>query len=336
MTTDTPDTAMADSSIAEAVAEKPARTGATVGAPPVAESSATARLSAAERLNFLLTNRIPRRWATLFMGWYSQIESPTLTRLSLAIWRLFADDLRLFEAETTTFRSLRECFTRRLKPGARSFDEHPLIASSPCDAIVGECGRIRGQQLIQAKGFPYTLGELLADSQLAERYRNGSFVTLRLKSSMYHRFHAPLDCRVDTVSYISGDTWNVNPVALKCVEKLFCRNERAVIELQTADPAHAITLVPVAAVLVASIQLHGLDYPLDLRYRGPNRIACQQAFSKGDEMGYFQHGSTIIVLAPAGASLAPDVAPGTLLRAGQPLLQLPPRSQRCHKNVTQA
>ena len=75
-----------------------------------------------------------------------------------------------------------------------------------------------------------------------ERHRNGIYVTLRLTSSMYHRFHAPYDCRVERVTYISGDTWNVNPIALKRIERLFCRNERAVIETRlaaTGDVAHA-------------------------------------------------------------------------------------------------
>ena len=93
------------------------------------------RLTAGERLNFLLTNRIPRRWATLFMGWYSRIDSPLLTRFSMAIWRLFADDLRLFEAETTEFRSLRDCFIRRLKPGARADHARSVAGRVPvrCD-----------------------------------------------------------------------------------------------------------------------------------------------------------------------------------------------------------
>src|SRR5271170_3997493 len=81
-----------------------------------------ARFFLQEDLNFLLTNRIPRRQATLFMGWFSRIESPLLARLSIAIWRLFADDLRLDEAKRTDFRSLHECFVRELRPGSRPVD----------------------------------------------------------------------------------------------------------------------------------------------------------------------------------------------------------------------
>jgi len=211
----------------------------------------------------------------------------------------------------------------RLKPGARTVTPDPSLAAAPCDAIVGECGPVVNGRLLQAKGFPYTLAELLGDDRLAHRYANGTFATLRLKSSMYHRFHAPVDCRISAVNYISGDTWNVNPVALKCIEKLFCGNERAVIELHLPNPAYSITLVPVAAVLVASMQIHCLDKPLDLRYRGPNLLPCDAHLDKGEEMGYFQHGSTIVVLASKGIRLADDLRTGRLIRMGEPLLRMP-------------
>ena len=79
--------------------------------------------------------------------------------------------------------------------------------------MVGACGRIEGTTVFQAKGFPYELKDLIPDASLLAKYRDGLFVTLRLKSSMYHRFHAPLDCRVQKLTYVSGDTWNVNPIA---------------------------------------------------------------------------------------------------------------------------
>ncbi|HVN27044.1 MAG TPA: archaetidylserine decarboxylase, partial [Candidatus Binataceae bacterium] len=179
-------------------------------------------------LNFLLTNRIPRALATRLMGWYSKIESPALARASIAIWKLFAD-LDLDEAQTQRFDSLHACFTRKLRTGARPIDASETVLTSPCDAIVGTCGRVRDGQLIQAKGSPYALRDLLPDPELIELYRDGLYVTLRLTASMYHRFHAPYDCAVTKVTYISGDTWNVNPAALKRVAKLFCKNERAVI-----------------------------------------------------------------------------------------------------------
>ncbi len=184
------------------------------------------RLIEQEDINFLLTNRIPRRFATQFIGWFSRIEQPLVRDLSIGVWRLFSD-LDLREAKKTQFRSMHDCFTRELKDGARPIDARPDILVSPCDAIVGACGEIAGTRLYQAKGFPYTLEDLLGDRGLVEAHRNGRYVTLRLTSSMYHRFHAPHDCRIEEVIYISGDTWNVNPIALKRVERLFCKNERA-------------------------------------------------------------------------------------------------------------
>ncbi len=276
------------------------------------------RLLLQEDLNFLLTNRIPRIALTRWMGWFSRIRSPWLARLSIAVWRLFTD-LDLSEARKTRFDSLHDCFTRELKPGARPFDTDPNVLCSPCDAIVGACGHAQGQTVWQAKGFPYTLQDLMGTRELAQAHANGVFVTLRLTSSMYHRFHAPHDIAVDRVTYISGDTWNVNPIALKRVERLFCKNERAVIEGRLADDTR-VTLVPVAAVLVASIRLHWLNVLLHLRYRGPNVIPCHATLHKGEEMGWFEHGSTIIVFVPHGWRLHEQIATGQRLRAGQPLL----------------
>jgi phosphatidylserine decarboxylase len=254
------------------------------------------------------------------MGWWSRIEHPWVCSGSIALWRLFSD-LDLSEAKTTEFKSLHDCFTRELQPGARPIDRDAAHLVSPCDGLVGACGPIGCGTLLQAKGFPYSLTELLADEQWAQQYTGGQYVTLRLTSSMYHRFHAPDHCRVEQVNYIAGDAWNVNPIALKRVEKLFCRNERAVIRCRLASGA-ALTLVPVAAILVASIRLKFIDVRLHLRYPGPNRIPCNAPLRRGEEMGWFEHGSTIIVLVPQGFSLAEGVQPGAGVRMGQALIRL--------------
>ncbi len=275
-----------------------------------------------EEINFLLTNRIPRRWLTQFMGWFSQIEQPLVRDCSLAVWRSFSN-LNLEEARKTRFRSVHDCFTRELREGARPIDTDAAIVTSPSDGIVGAFGRIEGTTLVQAKGFPYTLQDLLGDPALVAQYRDGWYVTLRLKASMYHRFHAPHDCRVRRVTYVAGDTWNVNPIALERVERLFCKNERVTIVAEIAAGGHAITLVPVAAVLVAGIRLHFLDTVMDLKYRGPRVYACDVALRKGEEMGWFQHGSTIIVFAPPAFAITDNVRPGATVRMGQALLRVP-------------
>ncbi len=279
------------------------------------------RIFEQEDINFLLTNRIPRRLATQFIGWFSRIEQPLVRDLSIATWRLFSD-LDLTEARKTQFRSLLDCFVRELKAGARPIDGTPDILVSPCDAIVGACGTIEGTELYQAKGFPYTLQDLLCDSAAVEAHRNGRYVTLRLTSSMYHRFHAPHDARLDQVTYVSGDTWNVNPIALKRVERLFCKNERAVLRMTLAAGGQTVTLVAVAAILVASIRLHAVEALLNQDYHGRNVIACASDYRKGDELGWFQHGSTIIAFTPDGYSLCDNVSEGATIRMGQPLLRL--------------
>jgi phosphatidylserine decarboxylase len=283
--------------------------------------SLIAVLTQQEDLNFLLTNRVPRAALTRFMGWFSKIEHPLIRELSIACWRLFSD-LDLSEARHQNFKSLHACFTRELKPGLRPADPDAAIVVSPCDAIIGAHGPIADTELFQIKGAGYSLLDLLGDPALVEAHRNGRFITLRLTSSMYHRFHAPYDGRIEQVSFISGDTWNVNPVALKRIERLFCKNERAVIRTRLTT-GEALTLVPVAAILVASIRLHFLNIILNAQSRGPTVFPCDASVRKGDELGWFEHGSTIIVLAPDHFAFCGNVAEGARIRAGQPLMRKP-------------
>ena len=281
------------------------------------------RLLQQEDLNFLLTNRVPRIALTRFMGWFSQRRQPWVRDLSIATWKAFAD-LDLSDARKQHFDSLHDCFIRELKPGARWLDPDPAVLTSPSDAIVGACGAMAGVELIQAKGFPYALTDLLGDNPAAAAaYRDGCYATLRLTSSMYHRFHAPQPMTVHHVTYLSGDTWNVNPIALKRVQRLYCKNERAVIHATLHSGGHPIALVAVAAILVASIRLHWLDTLLHVRYGGAHELPGVAHFAKGQEMGWFQHGSTIIVFAPKGFTLAAGIAPGVAIRMGQPLIRLP-------------
>ena len=279
------------------------------------------RLLLQEDLNFLLTNRIPRHAATSFMGWFSRLEHPALVKASLALWRLFTE-LDLSDAKPQAYRSLHAVFTRELVPGARPVDPRPAVFTSPCDAIVGAHGTVEAGQVLQAKGFPYRVGELLGSDDEARAWEGGRYVTLRLTSAMYHRFHAPADATVEHVRHIAGDTWNVNPIALARVERLFCRNERAVLRLALAS-GHRVALVPVAAILVASLKLHFLPLRLNRAYRGPDELPCQVPVAKGQELGWFEHGSTIVVFAPPGFALAEGLESGTRIRMGQALMTLP-------------
>jgi phosphatidylserine decarboxylase len=196
------------------------------------------------------------------------------------------------------------------------------ILTSPCDGILGSCGEVQNGQVFQAKGFPYALQDLFGDAAAAQPWHDGVYATIRITSAMYHRFHAPFDGELHRVDYMNGDTWNVNPIALKRVEKLFCKNERAVLHMTTADQ-HPIALVPVAAILVASIRLHAIDTVLHTRYKGPHHFDLAHPFTKGQEMGWFQHGSTILVFAPKGFVLFPGLENGSPLKMGQPLMAYP-------------
>lgn len=281
-----------------------------------------ARATAHEGLNFALSNRVPRRALTRLVGRVARSESPFVRGPALALWRLFCD-VDLSDAETTRFRSLREGFTRPLRPGARPVDPDPGAVTSPCDGVVVACGPVRGTELMQVKDRPYPLAELLRDAVLAEAHRGGTYVTLRLTAGMYHRFHAPHDCVVERVDHLPGDVWNVNPPALARVDRLYCRNERAVVRTRlVAGPR--LTLVPVAAILVAGIRLHCAGGLLGERHGGPSRHDLRAPHAKGDEMGWFEHGSTIVVLAPRGLALCDDVREGATLRMGRPLMRLPP------------
>jgi phosphatidylserine decarboxylase len=273
-----------------------------------------------EDFNFLVTNQIPRRLATRFMGWFSRIEQPLVRDLSIAAFALFAGDLRLDEARKTRFTSLHDCFVRELKDGARPQHPDPSVLVSPCDGIVVACGAMAGTRLLQVKGSDYSLEELLGETAAVERYRGGVYATLRLTSNMYHRFHAPCGCRVERATYISGDVWNVNPIALRRIPRLYCRNERLAIHLR-ADGGAPLALVAVGAILVGSIHASFVDEPPRVPRPGLTSIPCGRAFRKGDELGYFHHGSTIVVLGGEGLSLADHIRTGTLVRTGEALLR---------------
>ena len=281
-----------------------------------------ARLVAHQGLNFLLTNRIPRRLATRFMGWFSRIENPLVRDVSIWAWQLFAQ-LDLSDSRETQFRSLHACFVRRLKDGARTIDGDPKIVVSPCDAIVGAFGTVERGRAYQIKGAPYAIADLFGDVRAVDCYDGWVFITLRLTSAMYHHFHAPQDGVVESVRHIAGDVWNVNPAALRRVQRLFCRNERAVITMRLAGSNQSLALITVAAILVAGIRLSFLAPARQLRGIGSRTICCAVTVRKGEEMGWFEHGSTIILLAPRGFRVCDSVQEGDRMRIGQALLRVP-------------
>ncbi|OYW45568.1 MAG: phosphatidylserine decarboxylase [Sphingomonadales bacterium 12-68-11] len=274
-----------------------------------------------ENVNFWLTNRIPRYALTRFMGWFSKVEFPPVRAASIAAWKLFCD-VDFSDAAPARYRSLREAFIRPLKPGARAIDPDPAVIASPCDAIVGAFGRIEQGTALQVKGMPYPIADLLGSAEDAAPFAGGWYVTLRLTAGMYHRFHAPHDLIVEQVRYISGDTWNVNPPALRRIGRLYCKNERAPIAVRLAGDGRRVMLVPVAAVLVASIRLPWLDAEADVRSQGERAVPSGARFAKGDEMGWFEHGSTIVVLAPPEHVPVAALVEGSRIRMGETLMRI--------------
>lgn len=277
------------------------------------------RVASVQALNFWLTNRIPRVLVTRFIGWYSVRESEKLTRLSIAVWRLFSD-LDLSESPAVKYRSLREVFTRPLLPGRRPVDASAHAWCSPSDAIVGAHGRVHAGIVFQAKGAPYALRELLGENAEIADLEGWNYLTLRLTSAMYHRFHAPVNLRVVRVDYISGDVFNVNPPALQRIPSLFCRNERAIIHC-IADSGHAFMIVAVAAILVASIQLHCIPQRLSLALPGNCSFNCDFTAEKGEELGWFEQGSTLIMLYPSDMQLHAGIEQNQRIQMGQKLLE---------------
>jgi len=271
-----------------------------------------AALAANERLNYVATNWLPRRTLTRAMGRFSKIEHPWVARASIAVWKTFSA-VDLSDARDGAWRSMHACFIRQLTPGARTFVANRDQLASPSDGIVVASGAIAGDSIVQAKGRRYSIAELTGGE--GDAYIGGSFVTLRLTAGMYHRFHAPQDGTVDRVRYFPGDCFNVNPPALKRVDRLYCRNERATVRLRLNDGT-PVLLVPVAAILVAAIRLTFLDTVALLRDQPTPVADCDAALSQGDEMGWFEHGSTIVMLAPAPFRLADNLATGDTVRAG--------------------
>lgn len=281
----------------------------------------------ASALNFALTNRLPRRSVTRFAAWFTRVQHPLVRDASLFIWQLFAGGLNLHEAKKRQFTSVHDVFVRELKEGSRPLDKSPDAIVSPCDGIVGAFGAIQGGQLIQAKGMDYTLGELLIDPALASRFEDGIYATLRLTSTMYHRFHAPYNVHIDEVIYAPGDVWNVNPPALARVQRVYCRNERAIIPASLDGQGASIAIVAVAAILVDGIRLEFANTAFRLGSSGPRRITCKASVRKGHELGHFQHGSTIIVLGTRGLALDANISSGQVIKVGQRLFRLAARSQ---------
>jgi len=231
-------------------------------------------------------------------------------------------------AEPDPFRypSFNAFFTRELRPGARPIagDEHDLV--SPVDGTLSQLGTVHDGQLLQAKGYAYTAGALLADEVAARRYEGGAFVCAYLAPYDYHRIHMPLAGRLTATRYVPGHLFSVNAATARTVPNLYARNERVVCEFDTAHGPLAVVMV--GALFVGSIGtvFAGEVNPPAARGGGVRHIdaGIGTQFARGAELGRFNMGSTVVLLLGNGDTrFTPALDPGKVLRLGQPLLRCP-------------
>ncbi|MDT8439023.1 MAG: archaetidylserine decarboxylase [Wenzhouxiangellaceae bacterium] len=248
-------------------------------------------------------------------------NSKRLARPMIAlIRRLFAIELDDYQMPDGGFATFDAFFTRALRPGARRFPDDPAAIACPSDGRISQIGAVTGGSLLQAKGRSFRLHELLADRDWAERLDGGRFVTVYLAPSDYHRVHVPVSGRLLREWRVPGKLFSVSEATTRTVDRLFARNERMVALFET-------THGPVAVVMVAAMLVAGIETTWDTNGpTRPGRTVSKRDFDpqpelvRGDELGRFHWGSTVIVVTPPGApAWRPELSAGAVVRLGQPL-----------------
>jgi phosphatidylserine decarboxylase len=224
------------------------------------------------------------------------------------------------ERDAGTYRTFTDFFTRRLKPDLRPIAQGEDVACSPVDGTVGQVGGIESGTLVQAKGKTYGLAELLVDEDDARAYDGGTYATLYLAPRDYHRIHAPLSGRITGYTYVPGHLWPVNAKGIAEIDRLFAVNERLITHMETA--AGRVAVVKVGATCVGRIRAT-YDDVVTNNGRSPfRRVRYDVPFdvAKGEELGVFEMGSTVIVLFQRGRiTLDPLIETGARVRLGQAL-----------------
>jgi phosphatidylserine decarboxylase len=240
--------------------------------------------------------------------------------LRAAAYRAFARatgaDLDEAELDLRAYSSLGDLFARRLRPGARAVcpDNDAIVA--PCDGVLAARGTAVDGALVQAKGRNYQLEDLVVDPVLAAELRGGDYATVYLSPRDYHRVHAPIDAHLVRYDYVPGALWPVNPVVASRRDRLLVRNERVVI---TLDAGHfgKVAVVMIGASGVGNIKLEHANETAAWRAAGePRRIEVGVDVARGDELGAFRLGSTVVmVFKPGKIQLEGEV--GQTLRFGE-------------------
>lgn len=263
---------------------------------------------------------MPRRLVSRLMGQVGRLQPPAfiLQPILQAYSRHFGVNFDEMARPIESYRSFLDFFTRPLKEGARPMDPDPRVICSPADGAVQNAGGIDEGTILQVKGLPYSVAELLGSTEDAAPFDGGTFLTAYLSPGDYHRYHWPFDGTVQTVRHLPGDLWPVNERAVHGVPGLFARNERVAIVGRTAT-GHAFAYVPVGALNVGSIRLSFHD----VRTNRMRNAAVQtwnlgdHAIERGGECGYFEFGSSIVLLLERGAGSYDALEPGAKLRVGE-------------------
>lgn len=270
-----------------------------------------------------LIHRLPQNAMSRTVG---KITASRLSRLAIRGYiNLYKVDVSMIEKPVKEYRTLKEFFCRRLQPEARPIDKDPEVVVSPVDGTVLQMGDIDQGTLIQAKGKPYTLLELLGnDAEMAERWYGGRFITIYLSPRDYHRIHMPIDGKLLQYTYLPGRLYPVNRLGVEHVDRLFARNERLITYVDS-PAAGCVALVKVGALFVGSVKVHYGSATTNVR---GGRQVCQTFpdtpfYEKGRELGWFEFGSTVILLfEPERVQWAAGIEEGSPLLMGQALARI--------------
>ena len=280
-------------------------------------------MSLVKQLKVLPQYLVPQHTLSSAMHWLTTRETPWLKNLMIKSFiRLY--DIDLSEAERSNpedYRSFNDFFTRALKADARPISEAPLI--SPADGVISRTGMIENNRLIQAKCHDYTLEALLGgDIHYARQFQNGAYSVIYLSPRDYHRVHMPADGQLISMTYVPGDLFAVNPATVETVEGLFARNERLIIRFETETGP--LCLIMVGAIFVGSMETAWagkITPPYGPVLRHFDYRDQTLSFTKGDEIGRFNMGSTVIILTPENGWTDMTQLPyPSSIKMGEPLL----------------
>ena len=273
-----------------------------------------------DRLAVLPQYLYPKQALTAFAGWVASGERGALTtwiiRNFVARYGVNMDEA--LESDISRYASFNDFFTRALKPGARPIADAPLVC--PVDGAISQFGPIRGDQIFQAKGHDYSTTTLVGgDAELAAQFRDGSFATLYLSPRDYHRIHMPCDGRLTRMIHVPGELFSVNPVTARGVPGLFARNERVVCVFESERGPFVLVLVGATIVGSMATVWHGVVNPPRSGQLREWRYDDQQiVLRRGEEMGRFLLGSTVVMLFPRPAlAFNPAWEPGRAIRLGE-------------------